>query len=53
MVRKAKAFSPGGITGFFKICDRRADGKIILDEERIGARGGGFVLEKKGFLQKS
>ncbi len=42
----AKAFSPGGITSFFEICDRTADGKLISNEEEVGARGGGFVLEK-------
>jgi len=46
MSKKAKAFCPAGITSFFEICDKTADGKTISDEERIGARGGGFVLEK-------
>ncbi len=46
MSRKAKAFCPAGITSFFEICDKTKEGKIISDEEKIGARGGGFVLER-------
>jgi pantoate kinase len=44
-----KAFSPGGISSFFEICDRTADGKPITDPARVGARGGGFGT-KKGVL---
>jgi len=44
-----KAFSPGGISSFFEICDRTADGKPITDPLRVGARGGGFGT-KKGVL---
>jgi pantoate kinase len=41
-----KAFSPSGISSFFEICDRTADGRLLTDPEKIGARGGGFGLEK-------
>jgi pantoate kinase len=42
----AKAFSPAGISSFFEICDRTSDGKPIYDLEKIGARGGGFGIQK-------
>ena len=42
----AKAFSPAGISSFFEICDTLPDGTPILDSERIGARGGGFGIQK-------
>jgi len=44
-----KAFSPGGISSFFEICDRTTDEKPITDPARVGARGGGFGT-KKGVL---
>jgi len=46
MTETSKAFSPGGISSFFEICDRTVDGKPITDLERVGARGGGFGIEK-------
>ena len=46
MLKRVKAFSPAGISSFFEICDRTPDGKLIADPERIGARGGGFALNK-------
>jgi len=46
MKRKASAFSPSGISSFFEICDRRADGAPIKDLAKIGARGGGFAFDK-------
>ncbi len=46
MTKTFRAFAPGGITSFFEICDQMADGKPLSNEESIGARGGGFVLEK-------
>ncbi len=46
MSKKALAFSPAGISSFFEICDRTQDGVPIKDPERIGARGGGFVIDK-------
>ena len=44
--RVATAFSPGGISSFFEICEKTANGQPIKDMERIGARGGGFVIKK-------
>ena len=46
MSRKCKAFCPGGITSFFEICDLDPNGQPLYDQERIGARGGGFVIDK-------
>lgn len=46
MARKARAFSPSGISSFFEICDEILYGKPITDLERIGARGGGFGFER-------
>ena len=46
MLKRARAFSPAGISSFFEICDRTPDGKLIADPEQIGARGGGFALNK-------
>lgn len=51
MHRKAKAFCPAGISGFFQICDKEPNGKPITDPERIGARGGGFALKKGVFTE--
>jgi pantoate kinase len=45
-VKIAKAFSPAGISSFFEICDTETDGSPISDLERIGARGGGFGIQK-------
>jgi len=46
MMKSAKAFSPAGISSFFEICDTKPNGSPILDFERIGARGGGFGIQK-------
>ena len=46
MLKSARAFSPAGISSFFEICDRTADGQLIDDPERVGARGGGFSPDK-------
>jgi pantoate kinase len=45
-VKKAKAFSPAGISSFFEICDRTTNEKPIANLERVGARGGGFGIQK-------
>jgi len=45
-MRIAKAFSPGGISSFFEICDTMPDGSPILDPDKIGARGGGFGIQR-------
>ncbi len=42
----AEAFSPSGISSFFQICDTGAHGEPLMNPELIGARGGGFALEK-------
>jgi len=44
--KKARAFSPSGISSFFEICDQTPQGKPIVDLELVGARGGGFGFEK-------
>lgn len=53
MAKRAKAFSPAGISSFFEICDRTADGKPLSDPEQIGARGGGFGISKGVFTNVS
>jgi pantoate kinase len=42
----ARAFAPAGISSFFEICDTATDGKPVADPERVGARGGGFVVQR-------
>ena len=44
--KNASAFSPGGISSFFEICDTGENGKPLTELEQIGARGGGFVIDK-------
>jgi len=44
--KSATAFAPAGISSFFEICDRTPDGQPIVDLERVGSRGGGFVIKK-------
>ncbi len=51
MKQTAWAFAPAGISSFFEICDKTADGKPITDLEHVGSRGGGFGLQK-GVLTK-
>lgn len=46
MQERAKAFAPAGISSFFEICDTTKKGRPISKPDRIGARGGGFVVEK-------
>lgn len=41
-----RVFSPAGISSFFEICEKTPNGKPILDLEKVGARGGGFGLQK-------
>jgi pantoate kinase len=48
--KTAKAFAPAAISSFFEIHDTECD-KPILDLEKVGARGGGFGLQK-GVLTK-
>ena len=49
--RRAEAFSPGGISSFFEICDKAPNGVPIAEPERVGARGGGFVISKGVYTQ--
>ncbi len=44
--KTAKAFSPAGISSFFEICDKKPNGQPISDLEKVGAVGGGFVIQK-------
>ncbi len=44
--KTSEAFSPAGISSFFEICDRTTDGKPRTNPEQIGARGGGFGIQK-------
>ncbi len=46
LLKRARAFCPAGVSSFFEICDRTPEGKMIADPERVGARGGGFALNK-------
>jgi pantoate kinase len=46
MKTTAKAFAPGAISSFFEICNQTPEGTEITDPERLGARGGGFGLQK-------
>jgi len=46
VLKWARAFSPAGISSFFEICDKTPDGRPISDLERVGARGGGFAIDK-------
>ncbi len=45
-LKTARAFAPAAISSFFIICDETSDGKPITDSANIGARGGGFGLQK-------
>jgi pantoate kinase len=45
-VKSVKAFSPAGISSFFEICDTTSNGNPILNPTKVGARGGGFVIQK-------
>ena len=42
----AKAFAPGAISSFFEIYDATANGILLTDLERVGARGGGFGIQR-------
>ncbi len=46
MKKTVNAFAPAGISSFFEICDTAVDGAPITDFERVGSRGGGFVINK-------
>jgi len=44
--KTAQAFAPAAISSFFEICDTTPDGEPITNSEYVGARGGGFGLQK-------
>jgi pantoate kinase len=46
VLNRVRAFSPAGISSFFEICDRTSEGTLIVNPEQIGARGGGFALDR-------
>jgi pantoate kinase len=46
LTKTAKAFAPGAISSFFEIHNTTADGNPITDLELVGARGGGFGIQK-------
>jgi pantoate kinase len=46
LTKTAKAFAPGAISSFFEIHNTTADGSPIIDLEQVGARGGGFGLQR-------
>jgi pantoate kinase len=46
VINRARTFCPAGISSFFEICDKTSEGTQIADPEYIGARGGGFALDK-------
>ena len=46
MKKTAQAFAPAAISSFFEICDTTPDGEPITNSEYVGARGGGFGLQK-------
>jgi pantoate kinase len=41
-----RIYVPSAVSSFFEICDTEPDGSSISDELRIGARGGGFVIQR-------
>jgi pantoate kinase len=53
LIKSARAFAPAAISSFFEICDQTSHGKPFVDLERVGARGGGFGLQKGVFTQVS
>jgi pantoate kinase len=40
------AYVPCALTSFFEICDRDDSGNPVKDPVLVGARGGGFIIEK-------
>lgn len=45
IAKTAKAFAPAAISSFFEIHDTEGN-RLITDLEKVGARGGGFGLQK-------
>ncbi len=50
-MKTAKALAPAGVSSFFDICDTDKHGKLLSDPLLIGARGGGFALQKGVFTK--
>jgi pantoate kinase len=46
MKHSRTVYVPSGVSSFFEICDRLADGTKIEDPLHVGARGGGFIIAK-------
>jgi pantoate kinase len=46
MSQSRRIYVPSGVSSFFEICDRTPEGNRIDEPLRIGARGGGFIIEK-------
>ena len=46
MSQSRRVYVPSGVSSFFEICDRSSEGNRLEDPLRIGARGGGFIIEK-------
>ena len=46
MKQSRTVYVPSGVSSFFEICDRNPGGDLIDDPLKIGARGGGFIIEK-------
>lgn len=41
-----RVYVPSAVSSFFEICDTYPNGSKITDELKIGARGGGFVIQR-------
>jgi pantoate kinase len=52
LIKTAQAFAPAAISSFFEICETE-DSKPIADLSKLGARGGGFGLQKGVFTEVS
>jgi pantoate kinase len=46
LTKTAHAFAPAAISSFFEICDQDSHGKPLTNLGQVGARGGGFGLQK-------
>lgn len=45
-MRMARAYSPAGVSSFFEVVDQDVNSVPIPDPLKIGARGGGFVINR-------
>jgi len=46
VISSSRAFCPAGVSSFFEICDQTPAGQPVTDLEKVGSRGGGFVIKK-------